>query len=304
MNPNYTKLSVAAVAALALTAGVSLTASSLAGSEGSKADTAPSTSPTQSLDHTLAPVTPTPTKKATPTATPAPPKPAPVVPASKLIATFTSTYPAAPYRTHNVGRAAQKINGTTVAPGAVFSMNKTVGERTKANGFVEGTIIGPSGNYEESYGGGVSTVATTLYNTTLLGGLDVIERGAHSFYIERYREGRDATVAWGTLDYKFRNDTGKKLTIRASSTPTSVTVSFWGTPKYDKVKLVTGPRTHITQPKVFESDNPNCVEQTAYVGFDVNVSRKLYKNGVLAVQDTYPTHYVPRNAVICPEEAE
>jgi vancomycin resistance protein YoaR len=254
----------------------------------------------QSLPHTLAPVpSKTASAKPTPTPKPTPPKP---IPQPKLLGTFTSTYPAAAYRTHNVGRAAQLINGSTVNAGETWSLNKTVGERTKANGFVEGTIIGASGNYEESYGGGVSTVATTLYNTTLLSGLDVIERGAHSFYIDRYLEGRDATVAWGTLDYKFRNDSSGKLTIRASSTPTSVTVSFYGTPKYDNVKLVTGPRTAITQPKVVDGDPDNCVEQTAYVGFDVNVTRKLYKAGSLVLADTFPTHYVPRNAVTCPAE--
>lgn len=294
-----TKVAIGTVSALVVVAAATGTLTFVVASSAEQAP-APKVTPTQSYPHTLTPL-PTKTAKAKPKPSPTPVVPKPVA-KPKLLATYTSTYPAAAYRTHNVGRAAQKINGTTVAPGAVFSMNGTVGERTKANGFVEGTIIGPSGNYEESYGGGVSTVATTLYNTTLLSGMTPVERGAHSFYIDRYREGRDATVAWGTLDYKFRNVTGSKLTIRATSTPTSVTVSFWGTPKYDRVSLITGPRTHITQPKSVDGDPKNCVEQTAHVGFDVNLTRKLYKGGNLVSESNFPTHYVPRNAVTCPEK--
>ena len=80
-------------------------------------------------------------------------------------------------------RLGVRVDGDELDAGEPCIDHSVDGVRATATDF---TIIGASGNYEESYGGGVSTVATTLYNTTLLGGLDVIERGAHSFYIDRY----------------------------------------------------------------------------------------------------------------------
>ncbi|MET9834040.1 VanW family protein [Streptomyces sp. NPDC006385] len=214
------------------------------------------------------------------------------------MSTFTVNFEPAPYRTTNIGRAAELINGSVVLPNETWSLNRTVGERTKANGFVDGTII-LNDQYVKASGGGVSSVATTVFNAIFFAGVKPVEYGAHSFYIERYPEGREATVAWGSLDLKFKNDSGNAIYIQASATDTSVTVTFLGTKKYDSVEAVTGPRTNVKQPGTRTESAKNCVPQTPLEGFDVKVDRVFKSGGQEVKRETFATHYVPRDRVTC-----
>jgi vancomycin resistance protein YoaR len=153
--------------------------------------------------------------------------------------------------------------------------------------------------FTKASGGGVSSVATTLYNALFFAGVKPVEHGAHSFYIERYPEGREATVAWGSLDLRFTNDSGKAVYIQAESTDTSVTVSFLGTRKYDEIKSVTGPRENVTKPEKKVSDDKECVPQTPLEGFDVTVERVFYDDGREVKREPYRTHYTPRDEIVC-----
>ncbi|MFE2525946.1 VanW family protein [Streptomyces sp. NPDC059382] len=214
------------------------------------------------------------------------------------MSSFTVNFPAAPYRTTNIGRAVDLINGSVVMPGETWSFNKTVGERTKENGFVDGIMIN-DGQYVKSPGGGVSAVATTMYNALFFAGVKPLEHGAHSFYIERYPEGREATVAWGTLDLRWKNDSGHAIYIQARSSDTSLTISFLGTKKYDEVRATQGPRTAVTPPGKRTGSGPTCEVQTPLEGFDVAVDRVFVKGGQEAKRETYKTHYTPRDEVTC-----
>ncbi|MET9888172.1 VanW family protein [Streptomyces sp. NPDC006430] len=214
------------------------------------------------------------------------------------VSSFTVNFPAAPYRTTNIGRAVQLINGSVVLPGESWSFNKTVGERTKENGFVDGIMIN-DGQYAKAPGGGVSSVATTMYNAVFFAGVQPLEHGAHSFYIERYPEGREATVAWGTLDLRWKNDTGHALYVQAQSTDTSVTITLLGTKKYDEIRATKGPRTHITPPGKRTGSGPTCEVQTPLEGFDVTVDRVFVQGGREVKRETFPTHYTPRDEVTC-----
>ena len=134
------------------------------------------------------------------------------------VSTFTTYYPYAEYRNTNIGRAAELINGTMLEPGEEFSLNGIVGERTAENGFVPGFIIS-NGIFKEDYGGGVSQMATTTFNAMFFAGLKDIEHKPHSFYIDRYPVGREATVAWGSVDLRFENDTPYGVLVDAHVTP-------------------------------------------------------------------------------------
>ncbi|MFF0003506.1 VanW family protein [Streptomyces tibetensis] len=217
---------------------------------------------------------------------------------TETMSSFTVHFEPAEYRTKNIGRAVQLINGSVVEPDETWSFNRTVGERTKANGFMDGIII-LDDKFTKASGGGVSSVATTVYNALFFAGVKPVEHGAHSFYIERYPEGREATVAWGSLDLRFTNDSGKAIYIQAESTDTSVTVSFLGTRKYDEIKSVTGPRTEVTQPEKKVSHDKECVPQTPLEGFDVTVERVFYDDGREVKREPYRTHYTPRDEIVC-----
>ncbi|WUN21070.1 VanW family protein [Streptomyces phaeochromogenes] len=215
------------------------------------------------------------------------------------MSTFTVNFEPAPYRVTNIGRAAELINGSVVLPDETWSFNRTVGERTEANGFVEGIIIN-NDQFEKAAGGGVSAVATTTFNAVFFAGVKPVEYGAHSFYIERYPEGREATVAWGSLDLKFRNDSGNAIYIDARATDTSVTITFLGTKKYDEIESVKGPRTNVKEPATREgASGEKCVPQTPLEGFNVAVDRVFKDGGKEVKRETFKTRYVPRDEVSC-----
>lgn len=222
---------------------------------------------------------------------------------TEQMSTYTITFDPAPYRITNIGRAAELINGSLVGPGEVWSFNETVGERTKENGFVEGVII-LDGQYQTAQGGGVSAVATTMFNAVFFAGVKPVEYGAHSFYIERYPEGREATVAWGHLDNRFENDSGNSIYILASSTDSSVTITFLGTKKYDEIKSETGERTNVKKPGKREGIADDCVPQPPLEGFDVVVERVFIDGGEEVRREEFKTRYTPRDEVVCDAEPE
>ncbi|WP_329376313.1 VanW family protein [Streptomyces sp. NBC_01351] len=217
------------------------------------------------------------------------------------LSSFTVAFPAAPYRSTNIGRAVELINGSVVMPGQEWSFNGTVGERTEENGFVDGIMIN-DGRYVKSPGGGVSAVATTMFNAVFFAGLKPVEYGAHSFYIERYPEGREATVAWGSLDLRWLNDSGHPVYVRAESTDTSLTITLLGEKKYDEIRATKGPRTHVTPPAKRPGTGPTCEVQTPMEGFDVTVGRIFVKDGKEVKREERTTHYTPRDEITCEPE--
>jgi vancomycin resistance protein YoaR len=221
------------------------------------------------------------------------------------VSEFTTYYPHADYRNTNIGRAAELIDGTVLAPGETFSMNETVGERTEANGFTEGFIIS-DGVFREELGGGVSQVATTTYNAAYFAGLEDVEHKAHSFYIDRYPVGREATLVWPVVDLKFKNDTDHGVLIQTQHSPSgpggtgSVTVRMWSTKVWD-VESVTGGRYNLTSPDTRYSDDEDCYPNEGYGGFTIDVTRVFREAGSseVARRETVTTVYTPSDTVIC-----
>ena len=226
------------------------------------------------------------------------------------VSTFTTYYPYAEYRNINIGRAAELINGTVLEPGEEFSLNGIVGERTAENGFVPGFIIS-NGIFKEDYGGGVSQIATTTFNAMFFAGLKDIEHKPHSFYIDRYPVGREATVAWPTLDLRFENDTPYGVLVDAHVTPASgsaqgvVTVSMYST-KYWDITTEESERYAYVGPGTRILHTPDCYPNSGYSGFQIDVWRYFKKPGEseLDHQEKFHTNYTPSDTVICkpPEE--
>ncbi len=210
---------------------------------------------------------------------------------------FTTWYPPAAYRIQNIHRAADLMDGTIIKPGDIFSLNKTVGERTAANGFAEGIVI-YNGHFAKDFGGGVSQVATTTWNAAWFSGVELVAHMAHSFYISRYPVGREATVAWPNVDLQFRNDTGKLLLMHTTYTNSSLSVSLYGTRKYD-VASITGPRKNIKNFAIYDDDSPTCIHQDGVVGFDIDVTRILKTAGAEVRREVIRTHYVPEDRISC-----
>ena len=122
-----------------------------------------------------------------------------------VLATFSTRYDAsnAP-RTTNLKLAAGKINGTVLGAGEEFSYNRIVGERTIAAGYKEAKIYA-SGEVVDGLGGGICQISSTLYNAAVLANLDITQRRNHQFVTSYLPAGRDATVVYGSQDFKFKN---------------------------------------------------------------------------------------------------
>ncbi len=221
------------------------------------------------------------------------------------VSTFTTYYPPASYRDINIGRAAELITGTVLKPGETFSLNGTVGERTEENGFTTGFVI-QNGIFREDLGGGVSQMATTTFNASFFAGLEDVEHKPHSVYIDRYPVGREATVAWPTVDLKFTNNTPYGVLIDANVIPSAgrsqgtVTVSMYST-KYWDISTSTGDRYAFTSPGTREMTGDDCVPNTGYGGFDIDVKRFVRKVGddTLIETENLHTTYIPSDTVIC-----
>lgn len=109
-------------------------------------------------------------------------------------------------RTNNMRIGIEQIHGTLMPPGSVFSLNTALGERTRDKGYEEAPIF-VDREIVPGLGGGVSQVTGTLFNAALLAGLEVVEYRVHTRPVDYIPLGRDATVAWGSFDMKFRNST-------------------------------------------------------------------------------------------------
>lgn len=146
-----------------------------------------------------------------------------------LLSTFTTSFKGSTLgrknRVNNMALAVSRINGVVLEPGEEFSMNKTILDRTKENGYYLAPAI-RNGAYEKEYGGGVCQVSSTLFNAVMMADLTITERHHHSWPMHYVPIGRDATIATGYKDFKFVNSTEGELVIFAHLDKKAKTISI------------------------------------------------------------------------------
>jgi len=141
---------------------------------------------------------------------------------------FTTRHPCCESRVQNIHKASDIIRSEIVKPGEQFSMNEVLGgQRRRSDGWAMAPSI-VDGDMTKTPGGGISQVATTLYNALYFAGIQVDEHKAHSHWIPRYPKGREATLGYPWPDLKFTNDMADPVVIWTSYSGESVTVSIWG----------------------------------------------------------------------------
>ncbi|HHV98357.1 MAG TPA: VanW family protein [Clostridiaceae bacterium] len=133
-------------------------------------------------------------------------------------------------RLNNIDLAAEKIDKKVINPGEEFSFNAVVGRRTEEKGYEEAPIIvktenGPKKDYD--IGGGICQISTTLYNAAEEAGLKITERHVHSKDVGYVERGEDATVSYGTMDFKFVNTRKKPIVIRILRGKETLTVKLY-----------------------------------------------------------------------------
>jgi vancomycin resistance protein YoaR len=206
-------------------------------------------------------------------------------------------------RTQNITQAAKLVDGTVIKAGSVFSLNDTLGPRTVNRGFDYAPVI-DDGVLRLGVGGGLCQFATTLFNAAFLAGLPIVERHPHDFYIDHYPIGRDAQVAYGSQDLRFRNDTGHALLLRCWAANGQVTVVLVGstgrtvtftTSAFYDLKPSGTSRSH---PRVITDDTLSSGITVFEQGFDgrtVRVVRTVRQGGKLLSSDTFVSSYAPKD---------
>lgn len=128
-------------------------------------------------------------------------------------------------RSRNIGVTTGILNETIVEPDATFSFCGTVGNPTAENGYEKADSFNAEGETVKTYGGGNCQVSSTLYNAVLkVPELKVTERHAHIKPVHYVEKDKDATVAYGSVDFKFKNTTKNKIKIYATSDLNSVNI--------------------------------------------------------------------------------
>ncbi len=153
------------------------------------------------------------------------------------LASFSTRYDASNInRSTNIELASKAINGKVLMPQEKFSFNGTVGPRTKAKGYLMAGAYA-AGELVETYGGGVCQVSSTLYNTVLYANLEIVERTNHSSVVSYVDAGRDATVSYGSKDFKFKNPRNYAIKLKAVAKNGILTIEVWGISEKDDVEI-------------------------------------------------------------------
>lgn len=189
-------------------------------------------------------------------------------------------------RAYNIKLACEKINGYVLLPGEEFSYNDVVGPRTVERGFrIANVYVGNT--VQPGIGGGICQVSSTMYNSVVFADLEITERRNHTLPVSYVPMGRDATVSYGTTDFKFKNNTNMPIEIRAIAEKGLNTIIILGTDEHPEreIKIVTS-QTGTSAPKVVIEKSAELplgeikVESAGTNGSSHVSYKVVYENGV------------------------
>lgn len=219
-----------------------------------------------------------------------------------LLATYSTTYSTGnSNRCTNISLAARSVNGYVLMPGETFSYNNTVGQRTAARGYKEAGVY-LNGEVTTGLGGGICQVSSTLYNAILLANLEIVERSNHTFKPTYVPAGQDATVSWGSPDFKFKNNRNYPIRITATAGNGSVSFNVYGLKTSDdyEVKIISSEVGSIPFSTQYQETSSlpagtQKITQAGSNGCKTQTYKILYKNGAevsrkLINSDTYKPH--------------
>lgn len=205
-------------------------------------------------------------------------------------------------RSHNIALATEKVNGVIVPPNGSFSYNNVVGERTAAAGFESAPVI-VGGKLEPGIGGGICQLSSTIFNAALYSGMTIVDRTPHFEPVSYIPPGHDATVAYGYIDFVFKNPFKNPVYILSSLNGGELTVYILGHAE-DQMKSVqivevgreTVPNKTITkEDKTIEGEK---VEEEGHTGMYVINKRIMVKQDGTTMANTYDSYYDPLDKVV------
>ena len=194
-----------------------------------------------------------------------------------LLSEFSTKYAASnKNRTTNLILASNKINGTVLMPGETFSYNKVVGARTIQAGYKEAPIY-VSGKVEDGIGGGICQITTTLYNAVVYANLDIVERSNHQFVPSYAGPSRDATVVYGAIDFKFKNNRDYPIKITCSVSGGIANFKIWGLKSDNDYEVQISSRTTGKTSTAIYSEAYKILKKNGNVVSTTLLSKDTYK---------------------------
>ena len=224
-------------------------------------------------------------------------KKAPLV---ERIGTWTTYYQSSAHNgfSANITIPARRLDGVVVRPGETFDFWRALGEVSFRTGYrLGGAIVGGHTVEGRALAGGICAASTTLFNAAARGGLQIVTRQPHWYYITRYPLGLDATVS-DSQTMRFRNDTRHPVMIKSMAGPGIVRFEIWSVPN--------GRTTTWSPPSVSNvvrgydtvqytsSLRPGARERIEWPvdGKDVSVTRTVRDGaGKIVHRDTFISHY-------------
>jgi vancomycin resistance protein YoaR len=198
----------------------------------------------------------------------------------------------------NITVPARRLDGLVVRPGETFDFWRALGEVSFRTGYrLGGAIVGGHSVEGKALAGGICAASTTLFNAAARGGLQIVTRQPHWYYITRYPLGLDATVS-DSQTMRFRNDTTHPVMIRSQASPGIVHFEIWSVPNGRTTTwsnpIVTNVVAGYDTTQYTSSLRPGEQQRTEYPvdGKDVSVTRTVRDgNGRVVHRDTFISHY-------------
>lgn len=202
------------------------------------------------------------------------------------MATFQTNYASSSFeRATNIEIATSLVNGTVLMPGEIFSYSET---SQKGRGRYKDAPVYINNKVEMAEAGGICQVSTTLYRAVMKANIRSVERFNHSLPVGYAQKGLDATVAWGSLDYKFKNTYDFPIYIEGITQDRNVIFNIYGNPDalggktYDMqsevVEEIQSPINYVDDSQLYEGTTEVISQGSA--GCKVKAYQITYENGV------------------------
>lgn len=214
------------------------------------------------------------------------------------IVTFNTPITADRVRTQNLRAAARDVTGTILHPGDTFDLVDTLQPITQERGYGSAGVI-VNGILTTGMGGGLSQMATNVYNAAYFAGWEILEHRPHSVWLPRYPAGRESTMYTGSINVVFKNNTPYSAVLNSYVENGRLYVDVWST-KYFEVETYASEKTNVRQPGVKEVTAANCeAKGPGQPGFTITNTRKVLLDGAEFRSDSYTWTYQPDDAIKC-----
>lgn len=189
-------------------------------------------------------------------------------------------------RNMNIKNGANLLDGAIIYPDKEYSLNDHLAPWTEENGYYPaGTYV--DGGVEDSLGGGICQVSSTLYNALLLAEIEIVERYPHSMSVAYVPLAADAALAGDYKDLVFKNNTDAPIYIQAVYTEGSITFNVYGHDTRESgrsIKYVsetistTNIKTEVKKDKTKYEDYEEVVS-SGHVGYVAKLWKYVYEDG-------------------------